>query len=55
MPSVSIRAPREGSDKDPNMVAPTTGSVSIRAPREGSDALSRVTEKDEQCFNPRPP
>ena len=39
--TISIRAPREGSDLDGGVGLPGQLAISIRAPREGSDTLIR--------------
>ena len=35
--SISIHAPREGGDSDPDIDIPCTSTISIHAPREGGD------------------
>ena len=53
--SISIHAPREGSDGGPDQ-GPSHAPISIHAPREGSDGPSRRDGALRRSnFNPRSP
>ena len=52
--SISIHAPREGSDEQTPMIAKTI-AISIHAPREGSDRPSRHDGQRIRYFYPRSP
>ena len=53
--SISIHAPREGSDLMSCLCASAYATISIHAPREGSDALAGVVVLCPLYFNPRSP
>ena len=54
VPSISIHAPREGSDLA-NRSENVTDEISIHAPREGSDKLPVSAHYLPCDFNPRSP
>ena len=53
--SISIHAPREGSDRDDVHTASLSDDISIHAPREGSDSLRRWKPRCWRYFYPRSP
>ena len=53
--SISIHAPREGSDRFQTRAHTRQSSISIHAPREGSDAFFCLTFSDISDFYPRSP
>ena len=55
MLSISIHAPREGSDPDVDYHRQGVQWISIHAPREGSDMPKRSIRKSTPHFNPRSP
>ena len=52
--SISIHAPREGSDQGPALQGDPE-AISIHAPREGSDRPSGASPPTSRNFNPRSP
>ena len=53
--TISIHAPREGSDADADNESNNAGQISIHAPREGSDAVRSSPLAHPLNFNPRSP
>ena len=53
--SISIHAPRVGSDSDNGQDSRYRRLISIHAPRVGSDCLAREAAEDCSYFNPRSP
>ena len=53
--SISIHAPREGSDSQTSREQRKIQEISIHAPREGSDFAVALYGVTETYFNPRSP
>ena len=53
--TISIHAPREGSDLGRQPVNIPLGDISIHAPREGSDTEMEEADHDKTYFYPRSP